>query len=97
MACQQAAIKGLAAPATVASFCGMTLTRKLNTMPAEIERALADRGLKKAYSERPDYQRNDYLGWIARARLPATKKKRLDQMLDELERGGVYMKMRWNG
>jgi uncharacterized protein YdeI (YjbR/CyaY-like superfamily) len=75
----------------------MALTRKLNPMPPEIERALAGRGLSKAYAERPDYQRNDYLGWIARAKLPATRQKRLDQMLDELERGGVYMKMKWSG
>ncbi|MBX3527487.1 MAG: YdeI/OmpD-associated family protein [Rhodoblastus sp.] len=75
----------------------MALTRKLNPMPPEIERALANRGLGKAYAERPDYQRNDYLGWIARAKLPATRQKRLDQMLDELERGGVYMNMNWGG
>ena len=31
------------------------------------------------------YQRNDYLGWIARARREATFQKRLAQMLDELE------------
>ncbi|HSH04861.1 MAG TPA: YdeI/OmpD-associated family protein, partial [Anaerolineae bacterium] len=38
-------------------------------------------------------QQNDYLGWINRAKRPATKQKRLNQMLDELEQGGVYMKM----
>ena len=34
-------------------------------------------------------------GWITRAKLPDTRSKRLDQMLDELERGGVYMNMEW--
>ena len=32
-----------------------------------------------------------------RAQQEATKQKRLNQMLDELERGGVYMNMKWNG
>lgn len=75
----------------------MGLTRSLNPMPPEIASALAERGLEEAYAARPAYQRNDYLGWIARARLPETRQKRLDQMLDELRRGGVYMKMTWNG
>ena len=46
------------------------------------------------YRARPAYQQNDYLGWIEQAKLPATKAKRLAQMLDELEAGGVYMKMK---
>jgi len=45
------------------------------------------------YEERPSYQRNDYLGWIDRAKQPATRRKRLDQMLAELDEGGVCMKM----
>ncbi len=75
----------------------MVLKRQPNPMPPSIERALAERGLQAAYAGRPDYQRNDYLGWIARAKRPETQAKRLAQMLDELERGGVYMNMRWNG
>ncbi len=75
----------------------MTLKRKLNPMPEWIATAIDARGLRKAYDERPDYQRNDYVGWIDRAKLDATKAKRLSQMLDELEAGGVYMKMKWNG
>jgi hypothetical protein len=38
----------------------------------------------------PDYQRNDYLSWITRAKREETQQKRLEQMLDELERGHVY-------
>jgi hypothetical protein len=49
-----------------------------------------------AYRQRPAYQQNDYIGWITRAKLPATRQKRLDQMLAELESGGVYMHMKWN-
>ena len=45
----------------------------------------------------PNYQRNDSLGWIARAKRDDTKEKRLNQMLDELERGDVYMNMAWRG
>ena len=73
------------------------LTRAKQAMPENVRKALADRGLEKAYQARPPYQRNDYLGWIARAKLDATRRKRLDQMLDELKRGDVYMNMAWNG
>ncbi len=45
------------------------------------------------YGERPFYQRNDYLGWIGRAKRAETRAKRIAQMLDELEEGGVYMGM----
>lgn len=75
----------------------MALQRKINPMPDEVREALLLRGLMQAYEGRPAYQRNDYLGWIARAKRPDTRKKRLDVMLDELRRGGVYMNMTWNG
>ena len=73
------------------------LKRALNPMPDLIRDTLAERGLMKAYEARPDYQKNDYLGWIARAKRPDTRQKRLGQMLDELQRGGVYMNMVWRG
>jgi hypothetical protein len=64
-------------------------------MPDFIQDALHKRGLMDAYLARPPYQRNDYIGWITRARLSATRQKRLKQMLDELRKGDVYMKMKW--
>lgn len=73
------------------------LKRSLNPMPDDVRAALTERGLMATYGARPDYQKNDYLGWIARAKRPDTRKKRLDQMLDELRRGGVYMNMAWRG
>lgn len=75
----------------------MPLERPENPMPDDVAEALRARGLEPAYAERPAYQRNDYLGWIARAKRPATREKRLAQMLEELERGGVYMNMKWSG
>jgi uncharacterized protein YdeI (YjbR/CyaY-like superfamily) len=62
-------------------------------MPEFVREALESRNLIEAYLRRPAYQQNDYVGWITRAKLPATRQKRLDQMLDELFRGDVYMKM----
>jgi uncharacterized protein YdeI (YjbR/CyaY-like superfamily) len=62
-------------------------------MPADVRRALSDRGLMARYRARPPYQRNDYLGWIGRARRPETRRNRLTQMLEELQRGDRYMKM----
>jgi uncharacterized protein YdeI (YjbR/CyaY-like superfamily) len=73
------------------------LKRPTNPMPAYVREALATENLTSAYEARPPYQRNDHLGWIARAKLPATQQKRLAQMLDELRRGDVYMKMAWRG
>ena len=64
-------------------------------MPGAVREALVERGLMDTYNARPPYQRNDYLGWIARARREETRNKRLTQMLDELESGDRYMKMRW--
>lgn len=45
------------------------------------------------YRARPYYQRNDYLGWIDRAKKPSTRQKRINQMVEELEIGGIYMGM----
>jgi uncharacterized protein YdeI (YjbR/CyaY-like superfamily) len=62
-------------------------------MPDDVRAELVERDLTDAYEARPFYQRNDYLGWIDRAKRHETRLKRIAQMLDELERGGVYMKM----
>jgi len=69
--------------------------RPRHPMPDFVRAALTARGLMDQYRARPPYQRNDYIGWIARAKTEITRLKRLNQMLDELERGGVYMKMKW--
>jgi uncharacterized protein YdeI (YjbR/CyaY-like superfamily) len=73
------------------------LIREIQPMPDFVREAIKARRLTAKYEERPAYQRNDYLMWINNAKREATKQKRLDQMLDELERGGVYMRMEWNG
>jgi uncharacterized protein YdhG (YjbR/CyaY superfamily) len=71
------------------------LKRPRNAMPAWIRRALASRGLMEAYRARPPYQRNDYVGWITRAKLPGTQTRRLEKMLEELAQSTHYMNMRW--
>ena len=72
---------------------GSHLTREIYPMPDFVRVALMRKGLMEEYESRPPYQRNDYIGWITRAKLPATQEKRLNQMLDELERGDAYMNM----
>jgi uncharacterized protein YdeI (YjbR/CyaY-like superfamily) len=74
----------------------MALTRTHHKMPDYIREALTQRGLMDTYHARPDYQQNDYIGWITRAKREETKQKRLAQMLDELEGGKLYMKMKWH-
>jgi len=72
------------------------IKRDINPMPKNIRAALIGQGLLKLYNARPAYQRNDYLGWISRAKLEETKEKRINQMLTELKQGDRYMRMRWN-
>jgi uncharacterized protein YdeI (YjbR/CyaY-like superfamily) len=72
------------------------MTREIYPMPEDVLALLRERRLEDAYAARPAYQQNDYVGWIGRAKRPETRQKRIDQMLDELESGGVYMRMKWN-
>jgi uncharacterized protein YdeI (YjbR/CyaY-like superfamily) len=62
-------------------------------MPDAVREALERGELMEAFQARPPYQRNDYLGWIDRAKRPETRERRLSQMLDELDAGDRYMKM----
>jgi uncharacterized protein YdeI (YjbR/CyaY-like superfamily) len=71
-----------------------SLSRPIQLMPEFVREVLIQRGLLEAYRNRPPYQQNDYLSWINRAKRPETKQKRLEQMLGELERGDLYMKMK---
>ena len=73
------------------------MKRDIYPMPDDIRTVLDARGLVGAYNGRPAYQQNDYVGWIGRAKRLETRRKRIAQMLDELEAGGVYMKMKWSG
>ena len=64
-------------------------------MPGFVKGALAARKLTDAYQARPEYQQKDYLIWIQGAKLQDAKRKRLDQMLDELEKGNLFMAAPW--
>ena len=64
-------------------------------MPGNVRSALAKKNLLDAFRARPDYQRNGYLKWIASAAGPAAKQQRLDQMLDELQQGGLFQGEPW--
>ena len=70
------------------------LKRQIHSMPDYIKQTLEERGLMEDYKKRPAYQQNDYIGWIERAKQVETKQKRLKQMLNELEAGGIYMNMK---
>lgn len=67
--------------------------RERHHIPDDIAAALKSSGLRADYNARPAYQRNDYIGWINRAKKPETRIKRLEQMLTELAQGGIYMGM----
>ena len=71
------------------------LKRAQQPVPQWLSEAIKARGLEDEFNQRPPYQRNDYIGWITRAKLPDTQQRRLAQMLDELKRGDVYMNMPW--
>lgn len=83
-------------PTPAASAAAVSaLKRKLHPMTAPVRLALEAHELLAVYLARPAFQRNDYLGWIARARRDDTRGKRLQQMLDELLRGDCHMGMAW--
>jgi len=71
------------------------LSRPIHPMPDMIREALEEHRLMVEYFDRPAYQQNDCVGWITRAKRTVTQAKRLNQMLDELCCGDVYMKMAW--
>jgi uncharacterized protein YdeI (YjbR/CyaY-like superfamily) len=64
-------------------------------MTTEVEQALEASDLRVAFDARPAYQRGDYLGWIDQAKREDTHRRRIGQMLDELEDGDAYMGMPW--
>ena len=64
-------------------------------MPGNVRGALQKRKLMDAYLARPEYQKVEYLKWLAVAVGPAAKQKRLDQMLEELEKGGLFKGEPW--
>jgi len=68
--------------------------RPTHAMPDDVKAALKSAGVQSDYDARPLYQRNDYVGWITRAREDATRQKRITQMTHELKAGGVYMGMK---
>lgn len=70
------------------------LKRQLHIMPDFVVEALKEQNLINQYMLRPAYQRNDYIGWINRAKREDTRMKRLNQMLEELRNGDEYMG--WN-
>ncbi len=65
-------------------------------MPEDVMAELQKEGLAETYDARPPYQRNDYIGWITRARRPETRRKRINQMVDELRSGDAYMGMAYS-
>ena len=69
------------------------LRRKLYEMPADVKLALEENAVRADYDHRPPYQRNDYVAWFDRAVRPDIRAKRLNQMIDELRKVGVYMRM----
>lgn len=62
-------------------------------MTDDVREELDAAGLMPTYRDRPFYQRNDYLSWIGRAQKDQTRRRRILQMLNELEQGGIYMGM----
>lgn len=62
-------------------------------MPPDLEERLIRENVMDRYRRRPPYQQNDYLSWIARAKRPETREKRIAQMIAELHSGDSYMGM----
>lgn len=74
----------------------MVLKRALHKMPDYVSQALKEYKLVEKYNSRPAYQKNDYIWRIIRAKREETRQKRLNQMIDELQKWDAYMKMSYN-
>lgn len=72
------------------------MTREVYPIPDYVAAALDKAALWERYRARPPYQQNDYIGWITRGKREETRRKRLNQMLDELRSGDSYMGMKYN-
>jgi len=70
------------------------LQRDVYIMSSDIKKVLEKGKVLKDYFARPHYQQNDYLGWILRAKREETRLKRINLMVSELKKGGVYMGMK---
>lgn len=64
-------------------------------MPGNVKGALAKAKLLETFQERPKFQQDDYLKWIALAAGPQQKQQRLDQLVDELTKGNVFKGEAW--
>lgn len=64
-------------------------------MQGFVRAAMTSRNLTEAFRARPKYQQDEYLTWINSAKLNDQKRARLTQMLDELEKGGVFKGEPW--
>jgi hypothetical protein len=64
-------------------------------MPGNERGALANRKHTDTNDDRPHEKQQEYLKWIAAAAGPTEKQKRLDQMLEEIEKGGVFKGEPW--
>lgn len=62
-------------------------------VPAPIRARLKKEGLWPRFEVLVFSYRRGYMGWITGAKLAATQAQRIQQMLDELRGGKVYMKM----
>lgn len=93
---QQGGRAGRAAKPSSADMDASKMTRTVYDIPDDVAAALDETGLWARYRARPNYQRNDYIGWITRAKREQTRQKRLDQMLDELRGGDSYMGMAYS-
>jgi uncharacterized protein YdeI (YjbR/CyaY-like superfamily) len=70
--------------------------RPCYSMPDIVKMMLKENGLDEAYANRHPYQQNDFLMWIGQVRCEETRTRRINQMLEELMAGNVYMKMQRN-
>lgn len=64
-------------------------------MPADVRHAFVGHGVITAFKTRPAYQQADYLRWIERTRLARTRRERIAEVVDELQRGNRFMKAPW--
>lgn len=75
----------------------MALKRPRLPLPEDVRQALELSDLMGAFEARPDFQRDGYIGWIVESRREFMRRKRIGQLLEELEAGNSYLGKEWSG
>ncbi len=69
--------------------------RSTVAIPDEVRRRLVEGGVRQAFERRPVGEQRRSLQWIRKAGDEATRRERIDHLIDSLQREVQYENSRW--